>query len=81
MTPYSHHTSDSYIVAYQSELTRDLSAAHRGEALPRTLRKGVGRALVRFGAWMMPDKPELVSETILILPKKQSDSSTIRSAA
>lgn len=80
MTPYSHHISDSYIDAYRCELARDLAEAHKKVPFTRTLRKGVARTLVRVGAWMLPDKPELVSDTILVLPKRPDDS-TIRTAA
>ena len=44
------------------------------------LRGRVARMLVRVGASMLHDRPELVSDTILVLPK-QHDSSTIRKAA
>jgi hypothetical protein len=72
--------SDNYLDAYRTELGRDLSDAHRGVAFTRMLRKGVARTLVRVGAWMLPDKPELVSDTILVLPKQPAETD-IRTAA
>lgn len=80
MTPYTHHISDTYLDAYIRELNTDLVTAHREEAFRRTLRKGVARTLVRVGAWMLPDKPELVSDTILVLPKRP-DGGTAKRAA
>jgi hypothetical protein len=80
MTPYTHHISDNYLDAYISELNRDLAEANRGETFSRSLSGRVARTLVRVGAWMLQDRPELVSDTILVLPKQQ-DTSTIRKAA
>lgn len=80
MTPYTHHITDQYLDAYLTEITRDLSESMRGDSITRSIRKGLARSLVRVGAWMLPDKPELVSDTILVLPK-QPDDSPVRKAA
>lgn len=80
MTPYAHHISNNYLNAYTTELARDLHEAYRGDSFTRSLRKGVARSLVRVGAWMLPDKPELVSDTILVLPKRPG-SPNVRKAA
>lgn len=80
MTPYTHHITDQYLDAYLTEITRDLSESMRGDSITRSIRKSLARSLVRVGAWMLPDKPELVSDTILVLPK-QPDDSPVRKAA
>ena len=80
MTPYTHHISDNYLDAYMSELNRDLAEANRRDTFSPSISERVARTLVRVGAWMLRDKPEFVSDTILVLPKQQ-DTSTIRKAA
>lgn len=65
MTPYNHHISDTYIKAYDAELARDLSEAHR--VRPANLRRSIARRLVQFGAWMLPDEPDIVNGTIVVL--------------
>ena len=81
MTPYGYQQTHDYLDAHVAELARDLAAAHRLGSTSRRFRKGVGRFLVRVGAWMMPDKPELVSDTILVLPKQTNTGSRVRTAA
>ena len=81
MTPYNHQQTDDYLNAYTAELARDLSAAHGLGSTSRRFRKEVGRFLVRVGAWMMPDKQELVSDRILVLPEQANTESQVRTAA
>lgn len=77
MSPYMN---PEYVGAYQAELTVDLRNAWSQTPATRQIRKGLARSLVRVGAWMLPDKPELVSDTVLVLPK-QADKPRIRTAA
>lgn len=85
MTAYTHHVSDTYLHAYMSELTSELTTAYRQEPVHKTLRTGVARTLVRVGAWMLPNEPEFVSDTIVVLPildlaKRQDGGATKRVA-
>ena len=67
MTPYAHHTSDAYLDAYTSELSDDLRSAFTTESAFRRSRRTIARAMVRLGARMLPETPELVDERILVL--------------
>jgi hypothetical protein len=69
-----------YVGAYQAELSVDLLNAWNQTPTTRKIRKALARSLVRVGAWMMPDKPELVSDTVLVLPKP-ADKPRMRTAA
>jgi len=77
MSPYMN---PEYVGAYQAELRVDLLRAWTQTPTTRKIRKTLARSLVRVGAWMMPDKPELVSDTVLVLPKP-ADQARIRTAA
>ena len=78
MTPYNHHISDTYLQAYGTELVSDLSEAHRGGS--RAFRRSIARRLVQLGAWMLPEKPDMVNGTILVL-EIEPDASAAREAA
>jgi len=80
MSPYMNHISTDYVDAYAAELRLDLHHAWTQTPTTRRVRKSLARSLVRVGAWMLPDKPELVSDTILVLPKP-AEKTTIRTAA
>lgn len=66
MSPYMNI---EYVGAYEAELRIDLHHAWTQTPITRKIRKALARSLVRVGAWMMPDKPEFVSDTVLLLPK------------
>ena len=70
MTPYTHHMNDAYLNAYSQELTHDLRTARATVGGHRSLRRTVARQVVRFGAWLLPDTPELVDGRILVLEVK-----------
>lgn len=78
MTPYNHHITDQYVKAYDAELARDLSKAHRQRSA--TIRRSFARRLVQFGAWMLPEKPDMVNGTILVL-EIDADHGAAREAA
>ena len=67
MTPYAHHNHDAYLNAYTSELSTDLRAAFATESALRRARRVIARSMVRFGARLLPDTPELVDGRILVL--------------
>lgn len=78
MTPYTAHSNDQ-LNLYVDGLAADLTVAYRSGTATRQIRRGIARLLVRVGAWMLPDKPDLVAGTILVMPKQQDGS--IRKAA
>ena len=69
MNPYGTQLTNDHLEAYQTWMLPELQSALTAEPALRTIRKSVARSLVRVGAWMLPDRPELVSDTILVLPK------------
>lgn len=79
MTPYTAHSNDLLNI-YVDDLARDLTVAHSLGSSTTRIRREVARTLVRIGAWMLPDKPEMVSDTILVLPRA-SDRPRFRNAA
>jgi hypothetical protein len=80
MTPYTHTTSDIHINVYQQEI-RDaigLSKAHPGAL--RSLRRYIARGLVRGGAWLLPEKPEVIGGTVFVLSKTSGDNAGQKAA-
>jgi hypothetical protein len=69
MNPYGTQLTNDHLEAYRTWMLPELHSAMTAEPTLRTIRKSVARSLVRVGAWMLPDRPELVSDTILVLPK------------
>ena len=68
MTPYSQHLDDRYLSAYTGELALDLRTAMRSTRTGGRLRRGIAHALVRMGARMLPDTPDIVAGRIVVLP-------------
>ncbi|MCB1245692.1 MAG: hypothetical protein KDB69_00325 [Acidimicrobiia bacterium] len=79
MTPITAFSNDQ-LNLYVDALAADLTVAYRSTPITRKARRTVARLLVRVGAWMLPDKPELVSDTVLVLPK-QTEQPDVRTAA
>jgi hypothetical protein len=69
MNPYGTQLSNDHLEAYQSWMLPELHSALTAEPTLHKIRKSVARSLVRVGAWMLPDRPQLVSDSILVLPK------------
>jgi hypothetical protein len=68
MTPHAHHNNDLYLSAYTAELTRDLTEAHDADRTGHSgIRFSIAQSFVRFGAWLLPETPELVDGRILVL--------------
>lgn len=68
MTPYAHHQTDDYLTAYRAEIAADMQSARNGPPLGRQLRTSIARTVVRFGAWILPEGPEVVDGRIIVLP-------------
>ena len=67
MTPYTQHHHDRYLTAYTAELRTDLRSAFASEGVFRRSRRSVAHLLVRIGARMMPDTPDIVDGRIIVL--------------
>ncbi|MGI9666792.1 MAG: hypothetical protein ACR2N2_06780 [Acidimicrobiia bacterium] len=81
MSPHNHHTNDMYIAAYTQELSHELRTAWTTGGTKRSLRRGIARSIVRFGAWMLPDTPELVDGHILVLEVRSTETDHLKQAA
>lgn len=81
MTPYAHHNNDLYLSAYGAELTKELTEAHSGSDTGRHgIRRSIARSFVQIGAWMLPEKPELVDGRILVFDFEPPDHAHQRAA-
>jgi hypothetical protein len=80
MTPYAHHSNNTYLRAYQAELAHDLSEAHSRGVGFHSIRRSIARSLVRIGAWLLPEKTELVDGTIHVLKVDPHVSASQRAA-
>jgi len=73
MTHGTHLSYDMYIDAYPAELSDDLRSTRASSGPLRSLRRSVARGLVRSGAWLLPDKPEVIGGTVIVLSQTPSD--------
>lgn len=80
MTPYAHHLDDSYLHAHLAEVAADVRASRRRRRPRHTLRGAVARAMVRTGARLLPDTPELVDGRILVLESPVTEPDLPRAA-
>jgi len=80
MTPYTQHHNDSYLAAYTAELRVDLTAAHATEGVLRRIRRSLARSLVRIGARMLPETPDIVDGRIIVMSVPHDDSDVPKAA-
>lgn len=73
MTPTNHHHSDQYLEAYRAEISHDLRAARFADGRTRPIRGALARTMVRLGVSLMPDRPSVVDDRIIILPHPASE--------
>lgn len=73
MTHHTHLSYDMYINAYLSEVGHDLRSARASGGPWRAIRRYVARGLVRSGAWLLPDKPDVIGGTVFVLSQTPSD--------
>ncbi|MFV1999646.1 MAG: hypothetical protein ACC654_04700 [Acidimicrobiia bacterium] len=73
MTPHPHLSHDVYVDAYLSEISADLRSARTSRGLLRVVRRSIARSLVRSGVWLLPDKPEAIGHTVIVLSQSPSD--------
>jgi hypothetical protein len=80
MTPYTHTTSDIHINVYQREIRDAIGSSKAHPGALRSLRRYIARGLVRGGAWLLPEKPEVIGGTVFVLSKAPNDSADQKAA-
>jgi len=73
MTPHPQLSHDVYINAYLSEISHDMRSTRASSGPWHAIRRSVARGLVRSGAWLLPDKPEVIRGTVIVLGQTPSD--------
>ena len=80
MTPYTHATSDIHVDVYQQDIRTAIGRSKGHPGALRSLRRYVARGLVRTGAWLLPEKPEVIGGTVFVLPKAPNNSADRKAA-
>jgi hypothetical protein len=80
MTPFTYTTNDMHIDVYLNEVRVAMSQPRTHPAVIRSLRRHIARGLVRTGAWLLPDKPEVIGGTVFVLPKAPNNSADRKAA-
>jgi len=70
MTPFTQQTIDTHVRVYTDNIAEDM---RRARTTTSPLRRAVARGLVRFGAWLLPDKPDMVGDTVIVLRHPRPD--------
>jgi hypothetical protein len=73
MTQHTPLSYDMYINAYLSEISHDMRSARESIGPWHALRKSIASSLVRSGAWLLPDKPQVIGGTVIVLSETSSD--------
>lgn len=73
MNPLVHPTSNEYVHAYQAEVHADIQTSRLSPSLVHTVRRRIAHSLVRAGAWLLPDKTDVVGATVLLLSTSQRE--------
>ena len=68
MTPYTHATNDIHVDVYQQDIRYAIGRSKGHPGALRSLRRHVARGLVRTGAWLLPEKPDVIGGTVFVLP-------------
>lgn len=80
MTPYTHTTGDIHVDVYQRDVRVAIQQSKERNGASRSLRRTIARGLVRAGAWLLPEKPDVIGGTVFVLPKAHVDSAESRAA-
>lgn len=80
MTPYHHHIDGSYLEAYTAELSQDLRNARATAGGFRRTRRYVGSLIVRMGARLLPETPDIVDGRIIVFDVPDPDRTLHRAA-
>ncbi len=65
MTPFTQQAIDTHIRVYNDQVSADIQ---RATSTRSPIRRAIARGLVRTGAWLLPDKPDMVGNTVIVLP-------------
>jgi hypothetical protein len=71
MTPFIHQTNNDYVRAYQGEVQADIQTSRLSPSLIHTVRRRIAQTLVRSGAWLLPDKTDVVGATVSLLSRSK----------
>jgi hypothetical protein len=71
MTPFIHQTNNEYVRAYQAEVHTDIQTSRLSPNLIHTMRRHIAQSLVRAGAWLLPDKTDVIRATVSLLSRSQ----------
>jgi hypothetical protein len=80
MTPFTHTTNDIHVNMYQQDVRVAIKEAKAHPRTTHSLRRHIARGLVRIGAWLLPEKPEVIGGTVFVLAKAPNDSADQRAA-
>ena len=72
MTPFNHLTDDTYLNAYRMEIGADIRSSRMGLGPLHSLRRRIAQGLVRAGAWLLPEKSDVLGATISLLAVPES---------
>ena len=73
MTPFTYTASDIHVDVYRQDVRVAISRSRTRPGVLHSLRRHIARGLVRTGAWLLPDKPEVIGGTVFVLSKASSD--------
>jgi hypothetical protein len=76
MTPFTQLSIETHIQVYRDQVSEDI---HRSTSSRSPIRRAFARGLVRTGAWLLPDKPDKIGDTVIVLAMPPLD--TPRKAA
>lgn len=65
MTPFTQQAIETHIRVYNDQISTDI---HRATSTRSSIRRAIARGLVRTGAWLLPDKPDMIGSTVIVLP-------------
>jgi hypothetical protein len=68
MTPFTYTASDIHVDVYLQDVRVAIRRSKTHQGATRSLRRYIARGLVRSGAWLLPDKPDLIGGTVFVLP-------------
>ena len=80
MTPFTYTTSDIHVDVYQQDVRVAIRETKTHPGVFYSLRRHIARGLVRSGAWLLQDKPEVIGGTVFVLPDATRDAADRQAA-
>ena len=74
MTPFTYTASDIHVDVYQQEVRVAFTQSRQHPGALHSLRRHIARGLVRTGAWLLPDKPEVIGGTVFVFSGAPAES-------